>query len=140
MTNSLKSLIIDEDRKHVLTKIRKTKKGTVSKESDHNELVSEFNISLSGDSMKTKLELYNIKNSECQEKFKLYTSNTNMLSSVFDSKDNINLLKQRFPKKLDGCIEHCFRKVRVRNNKPSEEEKLYIKMRKLKGRKDEQSL
>ena len=101
MTNSLKSLIIDEDGKHVLTKIRKTKKGTVSKESDHNELVSEFNVSFSGESMKTKLELYNIKNSECQEKFKLYTSNTNMLSSVFDSKDNINLLKQRFPKKLD---------------------------------------
>ena len=90
--------------------------------------------------MKTKLELYNIKNSECQEKFKLYTSNTNMLSSVFDSKDNINLLTQRFPKKLDRCIKQCFRKVRVSNNKPSEEEKLYNKMRKLKGRKDEQSL
>ena len=63
-----------------------------------------------------------------------------MLSSVFDSKDNINLLTQRFLKKLDGCIKNCFRKVRVSNNKPSEEEQLYNKMRKLKGKKDEQSL
>ena len=70
MTNSFKSLIIDEDRKHVLTKIRKTKKGIVSKESDHNVLVSEFNVSFSGESMKNKLEMYNIKNAECQEKFK----------------------------------------------------------------------
>ena len=36
----LKSLMIDEERRHVLTKIRKTKTGVVKKESDHNVLIT----------------------------------------------------------------------------------------------------
>ena len=140
MVDSFKSLLIDEERKHVLTKIRKTKKGTVVKESDHNVLITEFNTSFISNKKNTKLELYNIKNSDCQEKFKAYTSNTNMLSSVFDSEEDLNILTKRFIKKLDGCIKHSFRKVRVSNNKPSDEEKLYDNMRKLKGKEDEQSV
>ena len=36
------SLVIDDERRHVLTKIRHTKNGFVKKESDHNVLLSEF--------------------------------------------------------------------------------------------------
>ena len=36
------SLEIDETKKHVLSRIRKTKKGTVKKESDHNVLITTF--------------------------------------------------------------------------------------------------
>ena len=38
------SLIVDEERNHVLTKISKTKKGVIIKESDHNVLISKFNF------------------------------------------------------------------------------------------------
>ena len=140
MNDSFESLLIDEDRKHVLTKIGKTTKGTIVKESDHNVLVSEFNTSYKSDKKTSKLELYNIKNHECQKRFKEYTSKTNMLSSVFDSDDDINILTQRFIKKLDGCIKVNFKKVRVTNNKPTVEENLYEKMRKLKGRDDDKSV
>ena len=132
MMDNFKSLLINEKRKHVLTKIRKTIRGTVVQESDHNVLISEFNTTYNGDKKKTKVKLYNKKNPECEEKFRVYTSNTNMLSNVFDYEDNLNILTQRFIKKIDGCIKHSFKKVRVSNNKPIEEEKLYDKMRKLK--------
>ena len=60
LTNDFKSLLIDEERKHVLTKIRKTKKGTVKKESDHNVLITEFEINHHITQHK-KEELYNLK-------------------------------------------------------------------------------
>ena len=81
-------ILSHEDRKHVLTKIRKTKNGIVVKESDHNVLLSEFNTSYNSDKKSKKIELYNIKNLECQKNFKEYTSKNNMLSSVFDSEDD----------------------------------------------------
>lgn len=62
-----------------------------------------------------------------------------MLSSIFDSSDNINILTQRFLKKLDGCIKSNFKKVRINNSKPCEQEKLYTKMRELKTKEDAKS-
>ena len=38
--NQFKSLLIDEERKYVLTRITNTKRGVVKKESDHNALVA----------------------------------------------------------------------------------------------------
>ena len=44
MLPSFVSLIVDEDKRHVLTRITKTKKGVVVKESDHNVLQTEFEL------------------------------------------------------------------------------------------------
>ena len=62
-----------------------------------------------------------------------------MLSSIFNSNDDINILTNRYIKKLDGCIKHSFKKVRVSSNKPSESHKLYNRMRELKGKSDKDS-
>ena len=49
-----------------------------------------------------------------------------MLSSVFNSKEDINILVQRFIKKVDGCIKMNFKKVRInRTKKPIQ--KCYMK-------------
>ena len=69
-----------------------------------------------------KIEIYNLKNIDCQKKFKELTTNTKNLSTIFDSKDDINILAKRFFKKLDGCIKMSFRKVRINNSKKSKEE------------------
>ena len=37
-------MLIDDERKHVLTKLVKTKKGVVKKESDHNTIITKLNI------------------------------------------------------------------------------------------------
>ena len=40
-----------------------------------------------------------------------------MLSTVFDGNDDINVLTERFMKKLDGCIALNFKKIRISKKK-----------------------
>mgnify|MGYP001166129900 CR=1 FL=1 len=58
----------------------------------HHVLVTKFNDIYAHENVKEKVEVYNLKNSECQAKFKEFTSNTTMLSTVFDANENINVL------------------------------------------------
>ena len=44
MVNSIVSIEIDEKKDKVLTSITKTKKGVVRRESDHNSIVTKFNM------------------------------------------------------------------------------------------------
>ena len=78
---------IDQERLHVLTKIRKTKKGINIKESDHNVMVTEFDCKRPKEKESEKA-LYNLKNKDCQQKFKLFTSNTKMLSRKTEGSRN----------------------------------------------------
>ena len=136
LNSDFKSLHIDEERKHILTKIQKKKNGNLVKESDHNILHSEFVNTVPYKTDKNKIEVYNIKNTVCQEKFKEYTTNTKMLSSIFDAKEDINIHTQRFVKKLHGCIKKNFKRVRIDSNKTCEKEELYTRMRELKAKDD----
>ena len=88
------SLNIDEEKKHVLTKCINTRKGIKVKESDHNVLISEFNCNVKDDKGSDRLEIYNLKNRECQLKFKKYTDETTMLSSSVDEEGDINQVKK----------------------------------------------
>ena len=63
-----------------------------------------------------------------------------MLSSIFDSKENINILINGFIKKLDGCIKANFNRVRVNKNKQTEYENLYNQLRLPKGKEDQKSI
>ena len=125
---------IDEERKHVLTQIRKTKNGVKIKESDHNVMFAEFNCKIVEKDEDMKEEAYNLKNMKCQANFKRYTSNTNMLTSTINDEDDINEVIKRFLKKVDGCIATNFKRRRVKRNKVENNDKLYDKMRTLKGK------
>ena len=94
-----KSMHIDEQRIHVLTRIGKTKKGLKIKESDHNILISEFNCKLIKGEDKDIIEVYKLKNKECQANFKKYTTETNMLSSTVDEDGDVDVVVNRFLKK-----------------------------------------
>ena len=107
------SMYIDEERRHVLTRIRKTKHGIKVKESDHNVLISEFNCKVKINKAKDTIEGYNLKNKECQAAFKKYTSETKMLSSTVNEHDDVDIVVNRFMKKLEGCIAINFRKNRI---------------------------
>ena len=100
MDKHLIAMHVDEARKHVLTSIRKSKKGIRVKESDHNVIISEFKCKIK-ECNDVKSEVYNLKNRECQLKFKKYISDTNMLSSTIDDKVDIDKVIKRFLKKLN---------------------------------------
>ena len=140
MNKHFTSMHVDEKRLHVLTKIRKTKKGINIKESDHNVILTEFDCKMHKEKEKEKENgVFNLKNTECQQKFKLLTSNTNMLSSTIDEDGDINKVTKRFLKKIDGCIAACFNKIRISKKKDQHEDDLYEKRRRLKLKSDDES-
>ena len=55
-----------------------------------------------------------------------------MLSSILESKEDINVITKRLIKKINGCIAMNFKKVRINTFKKGAKDKLYDKMRKIK--------
>ena len=55
IVNSIVSIQIDEQKDKVLTSITKTKRGIVKKESDHNSIITKFNIEWAKDNTKEKI-------------------------------------------------------------------------------------
>ena len=90
MKQLLVSFKVDEDKKHVLTRITKGKHGVNVKESDHNVIQTEFKCRVNNAKKKHKNEIYNLKNKDNQKKFKQYTSQNNFLSSVFEGDDDLD--------------------------------------------------
>ena len=139
MKQLLVSFKVDEDKKHVLTRITKGKHGVKVKESDHNVIQTEFNCRVNNATKKHKNEIYNLKNKDNQKKFKEYTSQNNFLSSVFEGDDDLDKMTERFIKKLDGCIAKNFSKIRLKETKNDVNVELYNQMRKLKEKTDPDS-
>ena len=77
--------------------------------SDHNIIKTDIKIRWNKSLPKEKTEMYNLKNVQCQEKFKELTNKTNM-KEIFDSDKDINILTKKFLKRLNGCISECFTK------------------------------
>ena len=108
-------MLIDEQRHHVLTKYV-TKKGITNHvESDHNILYSSFNIKYTKKQPIIKREIFNFKNQEAQEKFKMLTANTNKFSLSFDSSKSIEKNSNKFFKTLDDAFHSCFKKIRIKS-------------------------
>jgi exonuclease III len=73
LNKHLVSVHIDEDRKHVLSKIHKTKRGVKVKESDHNSIITEFDCQIITNTDEKKVEIFDLKDKDSQAKFKAYT-------------------------------------------------------------------
>ena len=58
--------------------------------------MAEFALKVKESEDKKRNKIYNFKDKEGLIKFTEYTSNTNMLSSVFNSNEEINILTDRF--------------------------------------------
>ena len=110
LKSEFESLTIDEEQKHVLTSVTKTKHGTKKQKSDHNVLVSKFNITWSRKLKSNRIEMYNLKNTECQKTFKELTNHGTFLSEVFDTSENLHNKTEEFIKRLDKVIKSSFRK------------------------------
>ena len=136
LKNEVETIVIDEERKNVLTKLSKTKKGISKVESDHNTIFTHLKLSWTKRLKKQRNELFNLKNKECQEIFKEETksiNNNNFLSSVFDEKDDLDILTNKFMKRLQKTISKCFKKIRITEKIDREKEELFMKWKKLKN-------
>ena len=139
LLSDCESLLIDEERKHVLTKFSKRKKGIETVESDHNVLVSKFKLVWCPGGKKERIETFNYKNKACQLKFKEATSQTTSLSSIFDTKDDLNVATKHFIKRLNGYIHESFKKIIISEKSNDEISRLFEKRRHLRNKDDQES-
>ena len=111
----LEEMIVDEDRTHVLTKYASTlgiKRKVVS---DHNILFCRFSIVFDRIMNSVRREFFKLKDQEGQKAFLEETSNSLPLSSSFSKNRSFPHNANIFFKNLKGCIQKCFKKVRIRN-------------------------
>ena len=89
---------------------------------------------------KEKIQVYNLRNKECQAKFKAFTTETKMFFTIFDGSNDINILTERLIKKINGSIATNFTKRRIAfKDAETKYDDLYKTMRELKGKTDGKS-
>ena len=97
MEDIVSSVRIDEERKYVLTRYTKTKKGAKVKESDHHTIITNIKSSWNKNINKKRIKIYNFKDKCGLEKFKEMTSKDNFLSEVFnDDSKTVTVKTKKF--------------------------------------------
>ena len=140
MMDYLVSLEIDDERKHVITKLTGCKEKPSKVESDHNVLITKFKLNWNTSKQHERNEIYNLKNKQGQTRFKHETSTNKYLSSVFDDEtEDLEVSAQRFIKRLNKLIQICFKKIRITNKPDKKTDQLYERWRKLQGQDDDKS-
>ena len=77
LKDEVETIIIDDERKHVLTRVTKTKKGVITVESDHNVMFTHLKLTCNKKVKEKRNEMFNLRNKECQELFKEVTTAAN---------------------------------------------------------------
>ena len=71
-----------------------------------------------------------------KKKFKELTDESTVLSSIFDTNEDIEVQTKKFLNKLNNILHQSFKKIRITKNKDSEIDKLFRKQKKLKKKKE----
>ena len=105
-------MVIDEDRKYVLTRFYKYKTKTSRVESDHNLLILELNFKWNQKIKIDRKEVYNLRNTECQ---KVFTENTANNKRLIEALKNNNILSggSKWLKELKHIDAKSFKKIRL---------------------------
>ena len=130
----MEKILIDDQRKHVLTKNRKTKNGIEYSESDHNVINTRFRLTWSPN-QRNIIEVFKYNDKHSKERFKEVTTHTKHLSQIIDMKKPINIVTHKFLKRLKGFIHQCFKKVKIIDKPDQQLESLYNKRRILRNKK-----
>ena len=137
LVDKVESVVIDEKRDNVLTRISKTRNGTETKESDHNVIRTVIKLPWNKNKATKAEAVFNLKNKECQKVFKDETSNNTRLSRVFDEEDDLDRATELFMKKINKLIYKCFNKIGQRRDKDTnKDESLYNRWKSLKNKED----
>ena len=83
IAEDLVNIVVDEDKSHILTSLTKTKNGIKQTESDHNSIISKFNLRWKEKVKVPQTEIFNFNDKQGQTKFRELTSNNTKLSEIF---------------------------------------------------------
>ena len=108
-------MIIDEERNFSLTHITKEQGQAKYIDSDHNPLITEFNISFKKANNTERKEVFNYKNKECQKEYKRLTNKTTKFTDIVnDDNNDINEIGDKFLKTMINFSHRSFKKIRVK--------------------------
>jgi hypothetical protein len=108
-------MIVDEDRKYTLTKYATVRGQKEIKKSDHNLLMLVLEISWSSlhQQQNQRKEIFNFRNSDDFDKYKIETEDNQELLKCFEDVTDLNTASNKWLKTLNNIIRKCFRKVRL---------------------------
>ena len=113
----IQNMVIDEERKYVLSRFYKTKNITRCVESDHNPLILNLRLDWNRNIKAQRKEIYNLRNSEGQKMFNELSSN-NLNLENFLKTDDIYSGGRKWLKELQHIISKSFKKIRISKTKP----------------------
>ena len=111
----VKSMEIDEDKKHILTNYEQVRMGGKASDSDHFTEIMDVDLTIMTEKPERKI-LFNFKDKEALELFKQKTSQTKEFTDCF--KNNLSLANQ-IEKWRAVLKSHCstsFKKIRIKKN------------------------
>ena len=138
LAEHIEAIHIDEERQNVLRKNMKVGGVTRTTESDHNIIITTLNVTW----CKRKnpvMEMFNYKNTEAQKKFKEVTTKTDELTKIVNMNKPIEVITNKFIKRLKGFVHECFKKVKIVDKPDEKLEDMYHKRRVLRNKTDEKS-
>ena len=118
----LQKMLIDEDRKFSLSNFAQMRQNKRVIESDHNPIIVDLNFQYSKRKPE-RIEMFNLKNEACQEKFKSETENNSELLNVFSTDLPFQVQSKQWLKIFNSVLYKCFKKVRIVKSKKKEKDK-----------------
>ena len=114
----INSMAVDTERNFVLTKFTKKKEKCYITESDHNPMILDINIPWNSKMKKDRIEIFNLREKECQKEFFKNTNSGNTLTKCILNKD-IRVGGKLWINHLKLMILRNFKKIRItrRENK-----------------------
>ena len=111
----LSKLVIDEEREFCLSNFAQLKKNKRLVETDHNLMIADFDISVPKRKPE-RVELYNLRNKQCQELFCAETEVNSELTNCFKNQLPLETQSRHWLKTFNNILFKCFKKIRVVDN------------------------
>ena len=129
----LEKMLIDEERKFCLSNYAQLKKNKKLIETDHNSIIADFNIAVQKRKLE-RLELFNLRNKNCQTLFTEETHTRTQLVECFENQLPFDIQCKDWLKTFNSVLYKCFKKIRVVNKdkKRDKKDKLFEEKNSLK--------
>ena len=105
-------MCVDEARQYVLVKHTKVRGRVKVIESDHNPIFLKVNLPWEAKVRKPRMQIFNLRNRECQDKYLEYTNNCDFLTKCLVNRD-IKTGGRLWLKNMKFVIFQNFRKIRL---------------------------
>ena len=109
-------MVIDEDKKYILTNYEHVRKGGKATDSDHFTQFMDVKIEVETEKPE-RTEVFNFKDKDAQQTFKEVTTETQEFTNCFNT--NLPLMKQieNWRNVLKACCSRSFKKIRISKKK-----------------------